>query len=100
MGSQDTDLVRRLEQLPRACKRRVKQVIFSQAIPNTVEEKIRNCDPAAIGKLRWGQMDTQNRNAFNERRAAGELVRNRDQEIGIPARPVSKPPRLSAGDAT
>eukprot|EP00931_Biecheleriopsis_adriatica_P047245 TRINITY_DN27210_c0_g1_i1.p1 TRINITY_DN27210_c0_g1~~TRINITY_DN27210_c0_g1_i1.p1 ORF type:complete len:502 (-),score=99.60 TRINITY_DN27210_c0_g1_i1:55-1560(-) len=90
MGAQDTDIVLRLKALPHARVRKAKSSQFSQAIPNTNAEKVANCDHSAK-KLRWGQMDTMNQQAFQRRRNEGQLVRNLDRKIGVPATAVSKP---------
>jgi hypothetical protein len=92
MGAQDVDLVSRLKELPGASMRKTKVPKFSQAIVNTQAQKICCCDPSI--KLRWGQMDSENREAFKRRRSNGELVRNRDKDnIGVSVIPMDKYPR-------
>lgn len=117
MGAQDTDLAKRLQCLPKAVFKRVKnnetfsapadvevtswgpsgleaatsvtpprsgRNVLSQAIPNTLQAKTAMCDPT-LG-LRWGQMDTFNRDVFNFRRSKGQIARNLGQEnIGVHA---------------
>jgi hypothetical protein len=59
MGAQDVDLLKRLEELPGANLYKAKTPKFSQAITNTQTQKICCCDRSI--KLRWGQMDSANR---------------------------------------
>lgn len=83
MGAQDVDLVLRLKARPNARFRKVRGSFFSQAIPNTQEQKTMMCDPK-YGNLRWGRMDAINRAAFGCRRQGGQFVRNLHKEqIGV-----------------
>ena len=85
MGAQDTDLVGRLKRLPGAQYRRISSSVFSQAIPNSQETKVCMCDPG-YGGLRWGRMDTLNKQIFQWRRSLGQLQRNLEKpDIGVPA---------------
>jgi len=85
MGAQDVDLVLRLKALPGSQFRKVRGSAFSQAIHNSQELKVSCCDPV-YGGLRWGQMDTLNRQVFKWRRDAGQLIRNLYQpQIGARA---------------
>ena len=77
MGAQDIDLMNRLKRLNAGSRlQRVPRLAFrSQAIKNTVAQKISCCDPK-FERMRWGQMDARNRTSFNNRFEQGQIVRN------------------------
>lgn len=91
MGAQDTDLLDRLkEKLGPGRFLKVKNKVMCQAIPNSRDEKISNCQEAAW--LKWTKMDLINRMMFYARRQAGLMARNVCEEhIGIPAYVASFP---------
>ena len=71
MGSQDVDFRDRLSLLQGARLAIVKSNrgrICGAAIPNNVDDKVENCDPAF--KLRWAQMDARNRETLTARKMA------------------------------
>lgn len=83
MGGQDSDFRDRLKSLPGAALKRLKVEAFSHAIPNTLEDKVKACDPRY--NIKWTIMDAVNRELFGERRAAGQIVRNLHKEaVGVP----------------
>jgi hypothetical protein len=83
MGAQDVDLVLRLKALDNARFRKVKGCVVGQAIHNDNEQKTCCCSPE-YGGLRWGRMDTVNRDIFKLRRDRGQLMRNLDKDtIGV-----------------
>merc|ERR1712139_251917 len=89
MGAQDIDFLRRIEKLTWHGAKRVREAPFSQAIPNTVKEKITHVDPKTAPKGKWGDMDNYNRTIFNYKRKQGQLVRNlhkeaRGENLGVP----------------
>jgi len=85
MGSQDVDFRDRLSLLQGARLAIVKSNrgrICGAAIPNIVDDKVENCDPAF--KLRWAQMDARNRETLTARKMAGGLQRNTTKaSIGV-----------------
>lgn len=86
MGAQDTDLVLRVKMLNKGHHKKVKEPLLSQAILNSQEQKIENCD-LHEGIQKWSQMNAKNSAIFNERRARGEIIRNQGQGwIGVPVK--------------
>merc|ERR1719253_2252624 len=85
-----TQIVQRLKSLPDSKFRRVKDPWFSQAIPNTQQDKIAKC--GQFQHLKWTKMDNMNRDFFTRKRYAGQIVRNLHKEnIGVPCRRVRAP---------
>ena len=85
MGAQDVDLFKRICKLPGARKcysgDRTK---WSQAVQNTREEKVANCDQS-LRHLTWAQMNDMNWEIFEQRRKSGLLRRNLERAvIGAP----------------
>lgn len=90
MGAQDIDLLQRLKMLDGARFKKVKIDAFSRTIPNTLEDKVKACDPRF--QMKWSKMDGFNRDIFKHRRASGEIVRNLHKVhvgIGVPVQRVS-----------
>ena len=89
MGAQDTDLVLRLKMLHSGdVYEKVRETVFSQAIPNDLKAKVACCDPQYVdakgNRMRWGQMDTVNRAIFQARREDGHVRRNLEKlQIGV-----------------
>ena len=86
MGCQDTDLVLRLKDLQRGSHSKGGCPYLSQAILNTVDQKVENCDPELAAR-KWGQMNQRNKEAFDQRRRDGKLKRNEHKKgIGVPVK--------------
>jgi hypothetical protein len=92
MGAQDVDLLLRLKMLHGRKATRVRIGAFSKAIVNTVEDKVKACDPRF--KLKWGKMNEFNSDIFRCRRdsgTTGAIVRNLHKVhdgIGVPVQNV------------
>ena len=83
MGSQDWDLIDRLVRLGRL-RKNVRDPELVKAIPNTLEEKIRNVDPI-YGGLNWNKMNIFNWEVFTRRSKDKQLIRNlHTRRIGVP----------------
>jgi len=86
MGAQDTDLVLRVKALKRGYHRKVKNPMLSQAILNTTEQKIENCQEYD-GIKKWSQMNEKNVTIFRDRRDQGQIRRNLKKGfIGVPVK--------------
>ena len=95
MGSQDIDLIQRLKVLHQGSlfQKVPRRSFASQAIKNTVPQKISCCDPK-FACMKWGQMDAKNRESFRIRREQGKLVRNCETNYGLATARVSPTPVL------
>ena len=86
MGAQDTDLVLRVKALKRGYHRKVKNPMLSQAIMNTQEQKIENCQEYE-GIKKWSQMNEKNVTIFRGRHDQGQIQRNMKKGyIGVPVK--------------
>ena len=86
MGAQDIDMIHRLKMLyhPQPVYKKVKNIAYSQAIPNDLKAKVSSCDPRFCN-MKWTRMDALNRELFKKKRESGQVVRNLDKDcIGVP----------------
>ena len=82
MGAHDIDLIYRIRALPEVWYERVGSLPFSQAIPNTLDEKVQACDQR--NPLNWDGMDARSSALFAGRRKRQPDVRNQHKEtIGV-----------------
>jgi hypothetical protein len=82
MGAHDIDLIYRIRALPEVWYERVGSLPFSQAIPNTLDEKVQACDQR--NPLNWDEMDARSSALFAGRRKRQPDVRNQHKEtIGV-----------------
>ena len=75
MGAQDVDVFRRLSKLPSARPVHSGSEQWSQAVKNTLDEKVANCDKRG-GSLSWNEMNRRNWSLLKKRREQGLLRRN------------------------
>jgi hypothetical protein len=86
MGAQDIDIIHRLKMLyqPESVYKKVKNTVYSQAIPNDLKAKVSSCGPRFCN-MKWSRMDALNRQLFRQKRDNGRVVRNVDKNcIGVP----------------
>lgn len=88
MGYQDIDLMERLEHMGGGKCVKVRNDVYCNAIPNSIEQKISACS-REYGNVKWGQMNNVNTEVCRCRQLAGHWIRNvMSENIGIPAYPV------------
>jgi len=99
MGAHDIDLIYRIRALPEVWYERVGSLPFSQAIPNTLDEKVQACDQR--NPLKWEQMDARSNALFAWRRTRQPDARNHHKEtIGVfvaNANPQDQPVPIASG---